>query len=96
MVHDELLGAQLDRLDRKLQTAADDDSKVDSRSSGAGRPFGPKVSSDMSLRSLHRHGRNAKLIFNAVLYCDGTDAGLYRHPERRRRHLPPLDGGPNA
>jgi hypothetical protein len=39
------------------------------------------------------HGRNAKLIFSAVLRCDASGAGLYLHPDHRRRlRRPPVLG----
>ena len=37
------------------------------------------------------HGRNAKLLFDASLTFDASEAGLYVHPKhRRRRSSPPI------
>ena len=76
-----------------------DDPRVDPRSSGADRPFGPKVSSDMRLRSLHRTRDCAMMASRnrlGLTACDTPDTrsvpkhtAVRRGPSNRFRAGPP-------
>jgi len=50
-------------------------------------PSGRGLSTKDRLRSLHAYGRDAKLLFTASVKVDASAAGIYLHPQHRRRRL---------